>query len=222
MKRIPEPELMDSEAQASAYAGADFSESNALFTEQFLNRFHEPGSTGQFADLGCGPADICIRLCRALPGWCVTGLDAGPNMLRHAAVAVAGAGLDQRIELRLSHLPDPALPAKSFQAVTSNSLLHHLPEPGVLWSTIQQIAAPGAAVQVMDLRRPADQDSAAELVDTYAADAPQVLKDDFYHSLLAAYTPDEVARQLEEHGLGFLEISLPSDRHWLAAGRLPG
>jgi hypothetical protein len=74
----------------------------------------------------------------------------------------------------------------------------------------------------MDLRRPEDQDGAAELVDTYAADAPQVLKDDFYHSLLAAYTPDEVARQLQEHGLGLLEISLPSDRHWLAAGRLPG
>jgi ubiquinone/menaquinone biosynthesis C-methylase UbiE len=222
MRRIPEPELMDSEAQASAYAGADFSESNALFTDQFLERFHQPGSTGRLADLGCGPADICIRLCRALPGWRITGLDAGPNMLRHAALAVAGAGLEQRIELRLSHLPDPELPARSFQAVTSNSLLHHLPEPGVLWSTIQQIAAPGAAVQVMDLRRPADEDAAAELVDTYAADAPQVLKDDFYHSLLAAYTPDEVARQLQEHGLGLLEISLPSDRHWLAAGRLPG
>jgi ubiquinone/menaquinone biosynthesis C-methylase UbiE len=213
---------MDSEAQASAYAGADFSESNALFTDQFLERFHQPGSTGQLADLGCGPADICIRLCRALPDWRITGLDAGPNMLSHAALAVAGAGLEQRIELRLSHLPDPELPANSFQAVTSNSLLHHLPKPGVLWSTIQQIAAPGAAVQVMDLRRPADEDAAAELVDTYAADAPQVLKDDFYHSLLAAYTPDEVARQLQEHDLGLLEISLPSDRHWLAAGRLPG
>lgn len=222
MKRIPEPELMDSEAQASAYAGADFSESNTLFTEQFLARFRELDSGGHLADLGCGPADICIRLCRALPGWRVTGLDAGPNMLRHAALAVAGAGMQDRIDLRLSHLPDPELPARSFQAVTSNSLLHHLPEPGVLWSTIQQIAAPGAAVQVMDLRRPADEDTAAELVDTYAADAPQVLKDDFYHSLLAAYTPEEVARRLKEHGHGFLEISLPSDRHWLAAGRMPG
>jgi len=220
MERIPEPELMDSEAQASAYAEADFSESNALFTDQFLDRFQQPGGTGQLADLGCGPADICIRLCQALPGWRITGLDAGPNMLRHAALAVARARLQDRIGLRFSHLPDPKLPARSFQAVTSNSLLHHLPEPGVLWSTIQQLAAPGAAVQVMDLRRPADQRRAAELVDTYAADAPQVLKDDFYHSLLAAYTPEEVARQLLEHGLGWLEISLPSDRHWLAAGRL--
>jgi len=69
MKRRPEPELMDSEAQTVAYAEADFNESNTLFTECFLGRFPDLPETGRLADLGCGPGDITIRLARRLPGW---------------------------------------------------------------------------------------------------------------------------------------------------------
>ena len=34
MERIPEPEIMDDEEGAVAYAGADFSESNQLFVDR--------------------------------------------------------------------------------------------------------------------------------------------------------------------------------------------
>ena len=77
MERRPEPELMDSEAQTVAYAEADFSESNTLFTEHFLAAFADLPDAGHMIDLGCGPADICIRLAKRLPGWRITGLDAG-------------------------------------------------------------------------------------------------------------------------------------------------
>lgn len=220
MQRIPEPELMDSEVQARAYAEADFSDANSLFTREFLERF--PTATGgSLVDLGCGPGDICVRLARALPGWSITGLDAGPNMLKHARAAVRQAGLTDTIELRLAHLPDPELPAQSFQAVVSNSLLHHLPDPAVLWSSVQQLGAPGAAVLVMDLVRPPSAEAATAIVAEHAADAPEVLQEDFYNSLCAAYTVEEIAGQLREAGFATLEISRPSDRHWLAAGRLP-
>lgn len=220
MQRIPEPELMDSEAQARAYAEADFSDANSLFTHQFQERF-PAAAEGRLVDLGCGPGDICVRLARALPGWSITGLDAGPNMLKHARAAVGQAGLADTIELRLAHLPDPTLPAQSFQAVVSNSLLHHLPDPAVLWSTVHQVGAPGAAVQVMDLLRPVSAEAAAAMVEKHAADAPEVLKEDFYNSLCAAYTVEEVTEQLRAAGLETLEINRPSDRHWLTAGRLP-
>ena len=55
MKRRPEPELMDSEAQTAAYADADFSESNTLFTERFTSRFPGLPGRGLMVDLGCGP-----------------------------------------------------------------------------------------------------------------------------------------------------------------------
>ena len=103
MDRRPEPELMDSEAQTHAYAVADFSDANALFTESFLERFADLPAQGALIDLGCGPADICLRLAERLPAWRITGLDAGENMLRRAREAIeshdAGDGHDVQCHL---------------------------------------------------------------------------------------------------------------------------
>lgn len=220
MQRRPEPELMDSETQTRAYAEADFEESNSLFTERFLQRFASLPANGRLVDLGCGPGDITIRLARALPGWKLTGLDAGPNMLRRAQERLALEPVQRAVCFQLSRLPDPSLAAGGWDAVVSNSLLHHLPDPQALWSTVRQVGATGAAVQVMDLTRPDSEQAARKLVDRYAADAPDILREDFYNSLLAAYTAAEVSAQLEAAGLERLEVSMASDRHWIAAGRL--
>ncbi len=221
MDRRPEPELMDSQEQTLAYADADFSESNSLFVDSFMAAFPGLPREGRLADLGCGPADICIRLAHRLPGWRITALDAGENMLRRAGEAISAEGLEGRIELRLSHLPDPALGRGVFDAVTSNSLLHHLPDPATLWDSLRQVGAPGAALAVMDLRRPVDEASAEALVDEYAKDAPPILREDFYNSLQAAYTPSEIRQQLDDSNLAHLQLLLPSDRHWLVTGSLP-
>ncbi len=225
MDRRPEPELMDSPAQTAAYAAADFAEANTLFAEHFAALRPALPVPGVLYDLGCGPADITLRLARQLPGWQMVGLDAGPNMLAAAGHALRGqpdaAALTGRITFRLSHLPDPSLPRGAAGAVVSNSLLHHLPEPGVLWQAVLHLAAPGAAVQVMDLERPPDIAAAKALVEHYAGDAPAVLRDDFYHSLLAAYRPGEVAAQLAAAGIDWLEVRRVSDRHWLAQGIRP-
>jgi ubiquinone/menaquinone biosynthesis C-methylase UbiE len=222
MKRRPEPELMDSEAQTLAYAEADFNESNSLFTEWFLAHFSELPAAGRMADLGCGPGDITIRLAQALPGWEVTGLDAGPNMLAHARARLQAEGLAERVRFQQAYLPDPSLPAGAWNAVVSNSLLHHLPNPSVLWESVARLGAPGAAVQVMDLMRPGTEQEARALVDIYAADAPAILREDFHNSLLAAYRPEEVSDQLVQAGLDRLKIQTASDRHWIVSGTLPG
>jgi trans-aconitate methyltransferase len=222
MERRPEPELMDAPDQTLAYAGADFSDSNSLFVEHFLDTFPGLPGGGTLVDLGCGPADICIRLSDRLPGWRIAGLDAGENMLRRAAEAIQAADKGAVISISLSRLPDTGLERRAFDAVVSNSLLHHLPDPATLWSTILQIGKPGAAVTVMDLRRPKDEREAERLVDEYAADAPEILREDFFNSLLAAYTPGEIEEQLERSGLGTFAVQLPSDRHWIATGLVPG
>ncbi|MDH3787702.1 MAG: methyltransferase domain-containing protein [Xanthomonadales bacterium] len=220
MKRIPEPELMDSEAQTIAYAEADFEEANSLFTQRFLDRFTDLDPAGKMADLGCGPGDIAIRMASALPGWRVTGIDAGENMLRRAQERLHRESLDQRVDFRLAYLPDPSLPKNSFDAVISNSLLHHLPDPQVLWQSIGAVGCAGAAIQVMDLSRPDNEAAAQDLVDRYADGAPEILREDFYNSLLAAYTMDEIRAQLDRAGLDMLSVESASDRHWIVSGRL--
>jgi len=211
---------MDSEAQTLAYAEADFNESNSLFVERFLATFGHLPASGRMVDLGCGPGDITRRLARALPGWSITGLDAGPNMLRHAERSLASQGLSGRVRFRRCYLPDASLAGAAWDAVVSNSLLHHLPQPAALWQSVVQLAAPGAAVQVMDLMRPESTSQAQRLVEQYADGAPDVLQEDFYNSLLAAYTTEEVSAQLIEAGLDRLRIETPSDRHWVVSGNL--
>ncbi len=209
---------MDAPDQARAYAEADFSEPNQLFVDHFLASFDLP-QKGRLIDLGCGPGDICIRLASALPDWQVTGLDAGPNMLALAREAVDAAALDERVELVQAHLPAGA-PAGPFDAIVSNSLLHHLPDPSILWRAIGQLASEGCYLQVMDLHRPDSRDQAEAIVAEHATEAPEVLKTDFFNSLLAAYTADEIVEQLNQAGLAGLELTRPTERHWLVSSRL--
>jgi hypothetical protein len=100
----------------------------------------------------------------------------------------------------------------------SNSLLHHLADPLVLWEAVRRWSRAGAAVFVMDLLRPASESHARQLVEEYAIGEPEVLRRDFFNSLLAGYRPDELRQQLRHFGLGHLTPEVVSDRHWLVAG----
>lgn len=213
---------MDSEVQTLAYAEADFDEANSLFTQYFTEQFSGLADSGHMVDLGCGPGDIAIRMAKIYPNWTITGLDAGENMLRRAQERVSVTDLQSRISFRLAYLPDKSLESKAWNAIISNSLLHHLPDPQVLWDSVEQLGTAGAAVQVMDLMRPESESDAQRLVDQYAADAPEILREDFYNSLLAAYTPSEVSDQLLKAGLDRLKITTASDRHWIVSGKLDG
>lgn len=220
MQRTPEPELMDSEAQTLAYAQSDFAESNQMFVDMLCSRFPDLPAKGVAWDLGCGPADITIRLAAALPGWQLTGVDAGANMLERAREALANSPQAEQITFRQAYLPDPELPTACCDLLLSNSLLHHLPDSSSLWQSIRHLGKPGARVMVMDLNRPASTNNATALVEKHAAEAPEILATDFYNSLLAAWTVDEVKQQLEQNGLGQLQIETPTDRHWVVSGYL--
>lgn len=218
MQRIPEPELMNDAAQALAYAQADFSEPHQYFVSLINESFPGHNFAGRVLDLGCGPADITLRFARAYPASIIDGVDGAEAMLTLGRKAVEAAGLQQRIHLWQCLLPGDALPQDKYDAVISNSLLHHLQQPQVLWQCLQQYAKPGAPVFIMDLMRPKSREQAQQLLETYAADEADILRHDFYHSLLAAYTVDELEQQLQEAGLTQLKVSVVSDRHFTVSG----
>ncbi len=221
MGRTPEPELMDDLEQARAYAEADFEEPNSLFVAEFTERFPGWSGPGAILDLGCGPGDIVLRMARAYPGCRIDGLDGSAAMLSFARSAMAGSGLEGRVRFVQGLVPGADLPEPRYDAIVSNSLLHHLHDPGVLWESIRTLGAPGAPVLVMDLMRPDSPDGAREIVDTYAAEEAPILKTDFFNSLLAAFEVGEVRAQLATAGLEGLTVEPVSDRHLVAWGRLP-
>jgi len=222
MKRRPEPELMDEAEQARAYAEEDFSEPNAHFIELLGDLAEGPLDGVRALDLGCGPADIVLRFLRAYPSAYCDAVDGSPAMLEHAKAALAAMpGLAARCRLICDPLPSQQLQASHYDVVLSNSLLHHLHDPQVLWQTVREVGKPGAQVLIMDLMRPASAGWVEALVETYAAHSPEVLRHDFRNSLYAAFEPQEVAAQLAEAGLASLEVIVVSDRHLAVHGRLP-
>jgi ubiquinone/menaquinone biosynthesis C-methylase UbiE len=217
MQRRLEPEVMDDPEQAVAYAEADFEACNQAFADRCLAALR--GLTrGVVVDLGCGPADIPLRLARALPPAVrVVGVDASREMLRLARAAVPRAG---RVELVRAYLPGLPFAPRSVDAVVSNSLLHHLPDPHALWTAVRAVARPGAPVVVGDLFRPQSEEAARTIVrEAQVSDHP-VLERDFYASLLAAFTVDEVRAQLRDAGLAGFTAEVVSERHLLVRGRL--
>lgn len=218
LERVPEPELMDEAMQARAYADADFEQPNGQFVERFEQYIGVPG--GPVLDIGCGPGDIPLRLARRFPELEVHGLDGARAMLALAREALTQEpALAPRVRFFAGRIPGASLPhAGRYGAVISNSVLHHLHHPDALWRTVRQAAAPGAGVLIMDLFRPADRDTAVAIVDTYAANEPEILRRDFFNSLLAAFAPDEVTVQLQRASLAHLRVETVSDRHLLVHG----
>ena len=217
MRRVLEPELMEEEAQARAYALADFEAPHSLIAATLLARAGALPTEGVALDLGCGPADITLRVARALPGWRVDGVDGSPAMLGYGERALLASGLGARVRLVLGRLPDEVLPEPAYDLVFSNSLLHHLPDPGLLWRAVRRHARPGAPVVILDLMRPPDAATAAALVERYSGGEPEILKRDFYNSLCAALCPGEVEASLAQSGLA-LRVEAVSDRHLVAWG----
>jgi len=216
MDRILEPELMEDPAQVRAYAAADFSQENQGFVDRFREYFPD-FSEGHVLDLGCGPGDIPIRFARALPACRITGVDASEPMIGLAGVAVKQAGLADRITFRCERFQAVSL-VEPVDAAVSNSLLHHVPNPLQFWYRLRQLVKPGSPVLVMDLLRPDSPEEAQAIVDRYSAKEPEILRRDFYRSLLAAFTEDEVAAQLAEMNLSRLIVDVPDDRHWVVSG----
>jgi SAM-dependent methyltransferase len=223
MKRRLEPELMDGAEQAKAYAAADFNASNRLFLELLRGLGPGPLNGARALDLGCGPADITIRFLQAFPKATCDALDGARSMLDLAQAAVAThPDLTARCRLIHDRIPSSTLPLGHYDLVLSNSLLHHLHDPGVLWQTVRSTAKPGALVLVMDLMRPASAGWVEALVSTYTGDEPEILQADFRHSLFAAFEPGEVTTQLAAADLADLEVRVVSDRHLAVSGRVPG
>ena len=225
MQRICEPELMDGAAQAQAYGAAAFSASDQAVVERLVELLG-PGALGEplrILDLGCGPGNITFRLAERFRQAQVIGLDGAAAMLDLARQTLS-ARPDWCPRVRFVGERLPLGPGSTlvpgFEALVSNSLLHHLHDPQVLWRTLGDLAAPGALVLIRDLRRPERPEQIGELVARHATSAPAILQQDYAHSLAAAFTLAEVTDQLHQAGLAQLQARELDDRYLEVAGWL--
>jgi SAM-dependent methyltransferase len=223
MERIPEPELMNTGEQAEAYANADFEDSHGRIVQLFDTAFPAAEVKGPLLDLGCGPGDVTFRFARRFKGVTIVAVDGSAAMIALANKRKEREHEEgEHITFMEAVIPGTGIPRRVYDSIISTSFLHHLHDPTILWKTIEVYASPGTRLFVYDLLRPRDRHEAMRLVELYAGGEPDVLKKDFYNSLLAAFEPREVEYQLSKNNLSELSVSVVSDRHILICGEKTG
>ncbi len=211
IERQLEPEYMDDPREASAYDAMDHTAVNAAFAEDLLV-LGDPGS--RLLDVGTGTALIPIEICDRHPTVQIVAVDAAVAMLDVARVNIAAAGHAERIQLEPVDAKVLPFDDASFDAVVSNSLIHHLPDPMEVMRHMARVLKSGGRLFIRDLVRPQSRAEVEKLVEQYAAletvDNQQLLR----QSLFAALTLDEVSTMVAELGFPHGSVSLTSDRHW--------
>jgi ubiquinone/menaquinone biosynthesis C-methylase UbiE len=211
LPRILEPEVMDSAEEARDYDAMDHRQVNERFVADFL-AFRAAG--GNVLDVGAGTAQIPIELCQRSAGVRVVAIDAARHMIELGVANVGRAGYADRIRLELCDAKQLPFPAASFDAVISNSIVHHIPQPESVLAEMLRAVKPAGAIFVRDLARPADEATLRRLVAQYAGDANAHQQQMFAESLHAALTVEEIRDLVATLGFPAGSVQMTSDRHW--------
>ena len=215
MKRVLEPEVMDSAEETAAYDAMDHAAVNSAFVSDLVAATPQLGGRAFRAlDLGTGTARIPILLCQAAPSCRCTAVDLAATMLRVGVRNLRSAGLEQRIDLLMAGAGTLPFRDGAFTVVMSNSLIHHLPSPASAFREMRRVVAPGGVVFVRDLVRPESEAVLTGLVERYAGGETDTQRALFDASLRAALTLEEVRALVTDLELASLRLTPTSDRHW--------
>jgi ubiquinone/menaquinone biosynthesis C-methylase UbiE len=230
LPRILEPEVMDTRKEALDYDAMDHSAVNRIFVNDFLSSLQAAGLWAEdignrseqltVLDVGTGTAQIPIELSRRSFPCKITAIDLSAEMLKVAAQNVASAGLEQNIVLKRIDAKTLPYNYANFNAVISNSIVHHIPEPAHALREMVRVLSPGGVLFVRDLLRPDDRKTLDQLVAAYAGDENQHQQRMFRDSLNAALTLSEIRQLLNELDKPVEWVSQTTDRHWTIKGCL--
>jgi ubiquinone/menaquinone biosynthesis C-methylase UbiE len=211
--RVLEPEVMDEAEEASDYDAMDFSATDRLFAE----RAAELGAHAQLiADIGSGNAKIPLMMIELLPAAAqVSAVEMSVEMLKVAARNRERAGVSSfRMPLLIGDAKRLPWADGELDMLTSNSLVHHIPDPRTFFREIKRVMKPGAPILIRDLMRPDSDATLEQLVKTHAANWNALQNKLFSDSLHAALTLKEIRSMLDECGLDDVMVSQITDRHW--------
>jgi ubiquinone/menaquinone biosynthesis C-methylase UbiE len=211
LTRVLEPEYMDTPEEATEYDAMDHSTVNRKFAEDFLVTAR-PGN--DILDLGTGTALIPVELCRLDKALRIMASDAAVSMLELARYHVEAEGLRSRIQLHHGDAKKLGFAGDYFDAVISNSLIHHIPEPLLVLREVVRVVKPGGRVFLRDLARPQNDAEVERLVQHYAGTETDVARQLFRQSFHAALSLEEIQDLVESLGFDKNDVTMTSDRHW--------
>lgn len=219
LPRVLEPEVMDSLDEACDYDSMDHSQVNRSFVDDFFALDH---GHDEVLDVGVGTARIPIDLCNRHKEIRVVGIDLAASMLQIAEVNVELANLRERILLDRQDAKRLDFHDHRFDAVISNSIVHHIPEPLQVLAESIRVLKPGGLLFFRDLLRPKNNRLVEQTVKTYAADEDEHARQMFEDSLRAALSLEEILDFVTSLGFAAETVQVTSDRHWTWSARREG
>jgi ubiquinone/menaquinone biosynthesis C-methylase UbiE len=211
MQRILEPEVMDSPEEATEYDAMDFTEVNSAFAQKAIEL---APVIAKVLDAGTGTARIPILICQQRPDWQIAAIDLALSMLEVGQRNVEQANLQGQIRLELVDAKQMPYPDEFFDAVISNSLLHHLSDPLPFLRELKRVLKPNGAILIRDLLRPVTEEMMNQMVEAIGAEYDRHQKKLFRDSLHAAFTLEEVEQLVQTVSLEDVRVYQSSDRHW--------
>ena len=211
LARVLEPEVMDSAEEARDYDSMDHSQVNRVFVVDFLASWDQQNPV---LDVGTGTAQIPMELARHALKAQIVAIDLAEHMLEVGRENVRKAGFKDRIRLERQDAKRLPYPSHSFAAVISNSIVHHIPEPGKVLAEMVRVTRPGGLLLVRDLLRPLSDEIVRSLVSTYAGDANAHQQKMFEESLRAALSLEEIRNLVAELKFDPATVEQTTDRHW--------
>lgn len=221
LKRVLEPEVMDTLQEAQEYDAMDHGEVNRRFVADMLEFLGpEPlPDDAELLDLGTGTAQIPVELCLRRGDCRVVAVDLSTHMLDLAQYNLEVAGVVERILLQ--HADAKRLPYQDgrFWCVFSNSIVHHIPDPERVLGEAVRVLADDGWLFFRDLLRPATDEAVRHLVATYAGRESEFQQRMFDNSLRAALDLGEIRDIVQRLGFPGDSVQATSDRHWTWAVR---
>ena len=119
----------------------------ALFP--FLDRFAGKGSQFTVLDLGCGTGAVTVHLVRR--GFTVQAVDISPDMIAVAKSKVERENGGDHVTFQVSEAGNLRFPDCTFDLVTSQRVLHHIPDIRPVFAEVERVLKPGGSFFLSDV-----------------------------------------------------------------------
>ena len=223
---------MSSREQVLAYSEGDFSigeKKLVEFIDQFLRKNRITLSSNDLiVDLGCGPGNITEKLALKWPEVNVLGVDGSEEMIARAKRNKNCHRFNKALSRNLAYLCadikklqlSDISSSKNIALLVSNSLIHHIINIKDFLDCIKRLSSNKTINFHKDLRRPVTKKIALELKEQCSKEYNQILTNDYYASLKASYTKDELKNFLIKEESYALNVLEEDNKYLMVYGRL--
>ncbi len=224
ISRVLEVEVMDTPEEALDYNRMDHSEVNRLFATDLLTAGFQGGDV---LDVGTGTALIPIEICRQAAAQPlasrlrIMAIDLAVEMLNLARYNLEIQGVREQVQLSQIDAKQMPFSSEMFDAVISNSIIHHIPEPARVIAECVRVLRPGGLMFIRDLMRPESEAEVQEFVQRYTGGENAHAQQMFGDSLRAALTLAEIRDLVMAVGAPAESVQATSDRHWTWSWQKP-